>query len=125
LETNGTKQTAFTSLGSSEGIGSGTLQDVDGDSTDEAIVVDGSNDIRVIAATGPEATPAQSSVDAAKSPVTAADVDDDGNSEIVYIDDTSSELRYIDDVTGSETVVTLADGNNDAIPGEKELGIVS
>lgn len=125
LETNGTKQTAFTSLGSSEGIGSGTLQDVDGDSTDEAIVVDGSNDIRVIAATGPEATPAQSSVDAAKSPVTAADVDDDGNSEIVYIDDTSSELRYIDDVTGSETVVTLTDGNNDAIPGEKELGIVS
>jgi hypothetical protein len=90
IEPSGTvKTTGFTS-GSSSGIGNGLLTDIDDDGTDEAIIVDGSNDVRFLDSTGAIAKPAQSSVDAAKSPLTAADVDGDGEREVVYIDASSA-----------------------------------
>jgi flagellin-like protein len=125
VEPGGTvKTTGFTS-GSSTGIGNGPLVDFDGDGTDSAVVVDGSNDVRLVEAGGATSTPAQSSVAAAKSPATAADVDGDGAMEIVYVDDSSSTLRYIDDVDGSPTVDTLRDGAGTTVSANKDTGVVS
>lgn len=125
LEAGGTvKSTGFTS-GSSTGIGNGPLADIDGDGTAEAIVVDGSNDVRLVDSSGATATPAQSSVDAAKSPATATDVDGDGDREIVFVDASSTDLQYIDDVTGSPTVTTLQDADGNVISGDKSTGVVS
>lgn len=125
LEPDGTRRTTGFTSGSDVGIGNGQLPDIDGDGTDEALVVDGSNDIRLLDANGPESTPAQSSVDAAKSPVTAADVDGDGVQEVVYIDDSSTAVEYIDDVSGSATVETLTDGTGSQVSGDKATGVVS
>lgn len=125
LEPDGTRQTTGFTSGSDVGIGNGQLPDIDGDGTDEALVVDGSNDIRLVDANGPESTPAQSSVNAAKSPVTAADVDDDGDLEIAYIDDGSTDVEYIDDVSGSATVETLTDEAGNVVSGNKDTGLVS
>jgi flagellin-like protein len=119
-----TGTTGFTS-GSSTGIGNGPLVDFDGDGTDSAVVVDGSNDVRLVEAGGATSRPAQSSVDAAKSPATAADVDDDGTMEIVYVEASSSTLRYIDDVGGSPTVDTLRDDSGNPVSADMDTGVVS
>jgi len=119
-----TKTTGFTS-GSSTGIGNGPPVDFDGDGTESALVVDGSNDVRLVESGGATSNPAQSSVDAAKSPATATDVDDDGAMEIVYVDASSSTLRYIDDVGGSPTVETLRDDAGNQVSADKDTGVVS
>jgi flagellin-like protein len=125
LESSGTVETTGFTSGSSTGIGNGQLWDWDSDGKEEVVVVDGSNDVRLLDDTGAEATPAQSSVGAAKSPLTIADVDDDGENEIVYIDDSTAELRYIDDVTGTPTVETLTDAAGNIVSGDKGTGVVS
>ncbi len=125
LEPDGTRRTTGTTAGSDVGIGTGQLPDIDGDGTDEALVVSGSNDIQLVDATGPESTPAQGSVDAAKSPLTATDVDSDGNPEITYIDDSSAEVKYIDDVSGAATVKPLTDEADSPVSGDKTTGLVS
>ncbi|MFB6297538.1 MAG: hypothetical protein ABEH56_03360 [Salinirussus sp.] len=125
LETGGAvKTTGFTS-GSNNGIGNGPLSDLDGDGTAEAVVVDGSNDVRLLDDGGADGTPAQSSVDAAKSPATAADVDDDGEQEIVFVDESSTDLEYVDDVDGTPTVKTLTDPDGNTVSGNKDTGVVS
>ncbi len=125
LEPDGTRRTTGTTAGSDVGIGNGQLSDIDGDGTDEALIVNGSNDIQLVDATGPESTPAQGSVDAAKSPLTATDVDSDGDPEIVYIDDSSAEVTYIDDISGAATVKPLTDGADSPVSGDKATGLVS
>jgi FlaG/FlaF family flagellin (archaellin) len=125
IEPDGTvKTTGFTS-GSNNGIGTGKLRDVDGDGTDEAVVVDGSNNVRLIEESGATGSPAQSSVDAAKSPVTVADIDDDGSPEIVYLGVSSAELKYIDGLGGSPTVEDLTDEGGNAVDGDKTTGVIS
>lgn len=127
VDTDGSISSAmFTSTGSNVGIGNGPLVDFDGDGTDSAIVVDGSNDIRLVNDTaGTFTKPAQSSVSAEKTPATAADVDDDGDFEIVYVDKTSHELQYIDDVATSPTVTTLTDEDGNPIAADTATGVVS
>lgn len=126
VEVDGSKQsTGYTSTGQNNGIGSGPVTDIDGDGTDESIDVSGSNNVVFVDSGGKEAIPAQSSVSAAKSPVTPADVDDDGDREIVYIDSSSGTLTYIDDVNGTPTVETLTDAGGATVGGDDDVGVVS
>ena len=125
LEPDGTRRTTGITAGSDVGIGNGQLPDIDGDGTDEALLVNGSNDIQLVDATGPESTIAQGSVDAAKSPLTATDVDTDGDPEITYIDDSSAEIKYIDDISGAATVKPLTDEADSPVSGDKATGLVS
>jgi len=125
LNQDGTVETTGFTSGSSSGIGNGQLWDYDGDGKEEVVVVDGSNDVRLVDDTGAVATPAQSQVDAAKSPVTITDVDDDGENEIIYVDESTAELRYIDDVAGSPTVKTLLDEDGNPVGAGKDTGVVS
>jgi hypothetical protein len=120
LEDDGTvNKVADGGSGSSTGIGSGSLTDFDGDGTESAVVVDGSNDVKI---TSESKKTIISAADAAKTPPTAADVDDDGNKEIVYIGKSNGKLKYIDDVEGSNTIDFIRDEDGNKIDASEETG---
>lgn len=115
--------------GSSSGIGSGTIADFDGDDTKVVVVISGSNEIKIVGAKtsqGGEGTVTipESTAKAAKSPVTVADVDGDGEDEIVYVGYTNRKIKYIDDVNGARTVHFLRDDDGDKIDGSDSSGVV-
>ncbi len=123
LDPDGTKSgNIFTSTGNNNGIGNGPLPDPDGDGTDEAVVVTGSNEVALVDTGGLDAT--LTSGGAAKSPATAADVDDDGSLEIVFVD-ASETVKYVDDVSGSNTEKPLEDEDGNAVTADDETGVVS
>jgi len=114
--------------GSNNGVGAGTLADLDGDGTPAIIVIDGSNNIvisREPSGGGTETVTLNDEADeAAKAPLTAADVDDDGALEIVYV--TSSDggrvVKYVDDVGDANALRVLNDDDGDAVIGSDETG---
>ncbi|MFT4922132.1 MAG: hypothetical protein ACI8XM_001345 [Haloarculaceae archaeon] len=112
--------------GSNNGIGTGALGDFDGDGTVSVVVVDGSNDVKITGestADGGEGTTIVTAADAAKSPPAVADVDDDGDDEIVYVANSDGTLNYIDDVRGDNDIEDLADENGTEIDGSDETGV--
>lgn len=114
-------------LGSNNGIGAGALADFDGDGVHRAVGVDGSNQLKLVGAgtaAGGEDTAILTGGVARKSPVTVADVDDDGTSEAVFVSNDSGKLKYVDDVGGANTVTLLTDGDGDPIQRSDETGVV-
>jgi FlaG/FlaF family flagellin (archaellin) len=113
-------------VGSNNGIGSGAVADFDGDGTVTVVTIDGSNDLKLVSeptSQGGDGTRTISSVDAAKSPTTVADVDDDGDSEVLYVS-TGGYLKYVDDVTGSPTTAFVRDTSGDKIEADDASGVV-
>jgi hypothetical protein len=116
--------------GSNNGIGSGSPPDFDGDGTVSVVIVTGSNTVKLASDRESTRYPAESTIntdsaaEAAKSPATAADVDEDGEEEIVYLDQ-SEYVRYIDDVGGANTVEYLRDEDGNRVAGRDDLGVVS
>lgn len=122
----GTEKIENGGTGSSSGIGSGSIADFDDDGTVTVVTVNGSNDLKLVSeptSQGGEGTRTISSVDAAKAPVTVADVDGDGDSEILYTG-TSGSLKYVDDVSGSPTVSFVRDASGDKVDGDDATGVV-
>ncbi len=115
--------------GSNNGIGVGQPPDFDGDGTVRVALVDGSNNVKI--AGGAESSKTFSATEAAKAPVTASDVDDDNDPEVVYVSDDGinngpdKPLRYIDDPFGGSSIELLEDDDGDPIDGDGELGVVS
>ena len=123
LESGGTtKKLNGGGAGSNNGIGVGQPPDFDADGTVRVVVVDGSNNVKIVGDAEPDLT--FTSTNAKKAPVTSADVDDDGNLEIVYVG-TSGYLKYVDHPLGSPTIRTLTDNNGDKISGDGKLGVTS
>jgi flagellin-like protein len=123
LEPDGTVQNVNNGqTGSNNGIGAGTLVDLDGDGTPAIVAIDGSNDLKINREPSGGGTTIVTAVDAAKAPPTAADVDGDGDDEAVYVDASSGDLRYVDDVGGSNAIRTLADDTGSAVAGSDETG---
>jgi len=114
--------------GSNNGVGAGTLADLDGDGTPAVVVADGSNDLvisREASGGGTETIALTVEADeAAKAPLTAADVDGDSTPELVYVtsDDGGRVVRYVDDVGGANTLRVLNDDDGDAVVGSDETG---
>jgi len=118
--------------GSNNGIGAGQLPVINGETW--AIFVDGSNNIKLVndVSGGDEYTikPGGGSTGAAKAPITPADVDGDGELEIVYVDASSSNIKYVDDLgdplgTGTPSKEELNDQDGNSIKVSDELGVVS
>mgnify|MGYP000630860267 CR=1 FL=1 len=107
--------------GSNNGIGAGSLVDFDGDGTVAVVAVDGSNDIKINRRPSGGGTTILSGPNAAKAPVTTADVDGDDAPEIVYVA-SSGDLRYVDDPLGSPSTATLTDTDGNAVSGSDETG---
>ena len=105
-------QASFTKLpnggaGSNNNIGIGScLADVDGDGRASIPIVDGSNEIDLVDATGVSKTIVMGNAneEAAKTPLAWADIDNDGDPELVYLENNNSpaELKYIDDIAEAE-----------------------
>ncbi|WP_255150796.1 type IV pilin [Halorarius halobius] len=113
--------------GSNTGIGAGALADFDDDGVASVVAVDGSNDVKVTGAPtadGGEGTTVVTAADAAKAPVTAADVDDDDDPEIVYVGLDAGKVKYVDDVRGANSVAVLRDEDGNAVGASDELGVV-
>lgn len=128
LEPDGTTENVDDGqTGSNNGIGAGALADFDDDGTVSVVVVDGSNDVKITGeptASGGEGTTTLTAPDAAKAPPTVADVDGDGDDEIVYIGLAGGKLKYVDDVGGDDHVRYLEDDDGDRIDGSDGSGLV-
>jgi hypothetical protein len=113
--------------GSDVGIGAGAVADLDDDGVASVVAVDGNNDVKIAGvptADGGEGTTVITAADAEKSPPTVADVDGDGEDEIVYVGLADGDLRYIDDVRGNNEIAFLRDDGGDRIAGSAETGAV-
>lgn len=108
--------------GSNNGIGTGQPPDFDGDGVVRVVVVDGSNNVKIVG--DAESSKTFTSTDAKKSPVTAADVDGDGGLEVVYIA-TSGNIKYVDNPLAGSSVETLRDKSGNTVTASDELGVVS
>lgn len=114
--------------GSNNGIGIGHPAEIDGKVW--AVLADGSNQIKLVTADGGNTT---QTIDVtnnggangvSKAPITPADVDNDGETEIVYVD-TGQKLRYLDNPLGTPSVKVLTDSAGDSITAGGKLGVVS
>lgn len=114
--------------GSNNGIGIGHPAEINGKVW--AVLIDGSNQIKLVTEDGGNTTETIDVTNnggtnpASKAPVTPADVDNDGDTEIVYVD-TGQELRYLDDPLGTQSVKELNDSAGDTITAGGNLGVVS
>jgi len=105
-------QASFTKLpeggaGTNNNIGIGScLADIDGDGRASVPIVDGSNEIDLVDATGVSKTivTGNANEEAAKTPLAWADIDNDGDPELIYLENNNSpaELKYIDDIAETE-----------------------
>jgi hypothetical protein len=117
-------------VGSNNGLGVGRPPDFDGDGTVRALVVDGSNRVKLVGDAEPTKTFDTDSstnvkTNAKKAPLTATDVDNDGTDEIVYIGNDDGKLKYVDDPLGNPTIEFLKDEDGNKISGDDNLGVVS
>lgn len=90
-------------VGSSNNIGVGPVATIDGKTVMPTVT--GSNNIKFLGPTGgsnsvnvADIAIFKSGIDAAKSRITVADIDRDGDLEIVYLTNSGSKLNYIDDI---------------------------
>ncbi|MFC7075599.1 FG-GAP repeat domain-containing protein [Haloarcula halophila] len=129
LEPGGSVHSMSTSLGSSTGIGAGTMADFDGDGTPRVASVDGGNDVVLTNDTsgdeiGSSDVSGGSTPSAMKATATAADVDGDGNPELVYLEESSSDIKYLDDIdSGTIDIEFLNDTDGDEIDGYAGTGV--
>jgi len=137
LEDDGSTETipnsGGVSLGSNVGIGSGGVADYDGDGGTGVAAVDGGNNIVIADASGDESIGSSdvdggAAPDAAQSPPTAADIDDDGVPELMYISNTDGNLTYLDNIeagygSGDIEIKKLTDDDGNPIPGDRETGV--
>jgi hypothetical protein len=99
-----------TGLPSSTGVS--TPADFNGDGTVRVAAQDGNGGITFYEADGTEFTPGSTpSGTVAQSPMAAADWNDDGTRDVIYLDQNNGELRYWDPATGETGLVTDQDGN--------------
>jgi len=115
--------------GSNNGIGSGSVADFDGDGKHVFVAVGGSNEIKLIGAKASENGEGTESIPtgtakAKKAPATVADVDADGEDEIVYVGNDDGKVKYIDDVDGARNVKFLRDEDGNKVDGSDETGIL-
>jgi len=107
---------------SDNGIGVGRPPDLNGDGTVRAVIVDGSNNVKIVGGAEPDKT--FDSTDAKKAPVTTANVDDDDEPEIVYVGNSNSKIKYIDDPLNDPKIEFLENEDGKVSAGD-ELGVVS
>lgn len=108
-------------IGSNNALGAGALVQLDGQTW--VLLVDGSQDIALVTDDGGNKKEILSS--GAKAPPTAADVDTDGSSEIVYVQK-NNKLGYIDDpLRTNATTGSLVDSSGANIKVTEQIGVTS
>lgn len=125
---NGVKTTGVT-IGSNNGIGLGNPADFNKNGKASVPVVYGGNEIKLLGANGIRATVlANSSKEAKKAPIAAANVDCDKSLELVFQKGDSPDkdkLRYIDDVRGANTTNFIHNIKQSKVKANDDIGVVS
>ncbi|MFC7166145.1 PKD domain-containing protein [Halospeciosus flavus] len=106
--------TGYSSIGSNNGLGVGAPADFDGDGTPRVPVVDGSNNLALVGASGEKTVLTPNYGAAAKGPVGAGDVVGDARLEAVHVNK-DGNLAYA--TLGGSTGVLSADGSSIAASG--------
>lgn len=111
-------------LGSNNGIGvTNSITDFNNDGADSVVGVDGSNNIFLTSKITPKIT--ISEANAVKAPITALDIENDGEPEILYTDKSTGHIYYVDNVLSSNTIKVLKNSDGDPINGDDESGLTS
>lgn len=120
---------AYDGAGSNNNIGIGMPADVTGTGPASVPIVDGSNQLLLVGPTGVRQTLITGSDDeqAAKAPVAPADVDCDGDCELVYLENNNSpaELKYVDKIGGRTSFNYLTDSTGSRIQADTARGVVA
>lgn len=127
-ETTATFSKAYDGAGANNNVGIGAPADFSGDGVSSVPIVDGSNQIHLVGDDGIRRTLIGGSDDeqAAKTPLTPADIDADGDLELVYLENNSSpaELNYVDEVDGDTVFRPIRDDDGDRIRADTQRGVV-
>lgn len=127
-ETTGTFSKAYDGAGANNNVGVGAPADFTGNGVYSVPIVDGSNQIRLVGADGIRRTliDGSDSEQAAKSPLTAADIDSDGAPELVYLENNNSpaELKYVDNVGGENVFRPVRDADGNSVQADTARGVV-
>ena len=129
VEPSGTVVDTTVTLGSSTGIGAGTMADFDGDGAVRVASVDGGNDIVLTDDSGGDTVTSSdvsggSAPSAQKATAAAADVDGDGSPELVYVGASGGDIKYLDDIgSGTIDIEFLNDADGDKIDGYAQTGV--
>jgi hypothetical protein len=111
-------------VGSNNALGAGELIQYNGKTW--ILIVDGSQNIALVTDDGGNQKRTVLSNSAVKAPITVADVDDDEDTEIVYIDKSSKKLRYVNNpLRGNQTTEPLLDADGNKIRVRPDTGVVS
>lgn len=121
--TGNTKKIQGGGLGSSSGIGAGSPPDLNNNGIPRVLGVDGSNNIILAGVAEPSLTIINT--DAAKSPVTDADIDGDNEPEILYVGNQNNYVKYVDNPLSSQQVKTVTNSQGDPVVGDPDVGVVS
>ena len=116
--------TSYT-VGSNNGLGAGELVELAG--TVWALYVDDNDNNEIALLTDDGGTREETiatSTQVAKSPLTAADVDGDGDEELVFVD-TNNEVHYVNNPAGSQVTRQLVDSAGNPITANEQVGVVS
>jgi len=116
--------TSYT-VGTNNGLGAGELVEING--TVWALYVDDSDNNEIALLTDDGATRERTintSTQVAKSPLTAADVDGEGDEELVFID-ANKEVHYVDNLAGPPVTRQLVDSAGNPIKANDQVGVVS
>lgn len=130
LERDGTVTLLYDGAGQNSGsVGGGSIADYDGDGSEEVALVDGGNNIYIADASDytyiDDDAVGGSEPLAEKAPVTAADVDDDGSPELVYVAQSDGNLNYLDNIDGSGDIIIrdLTESDGSEISGDSNTGV--
>lgn len=112
--------TGYSSIGSNNGLGAGPVADLNGDGTPRVPIVDGSQNIALVDASGDKTVLNSNYQAAAKAGVAAVDWNDDGQLEVVHIGADDDVLRYM---TLSGESGDLTDASGSSISAAGSIGV--
>jgi len=127
VQPDGSVVSTSLSVGSSDGIGTGSVGTLDGYPGDVATAVDGGNYLVVLSDSGTDKLTSSDvagskAPQAAKAPVTLADVDGDGANELVYVGSDSGKVKFLDGFGGTLEIEYLHDSSGDRIDATTDAG---
>ncbi len=120
IDDDGSVTDTSVNFGRDNGIGVGEPADFDGDGTARVPIVDGSQDILLVAHTG-ATEKLDGSGTADKAPLGTADLDTDGDAEIYYVDE-NNNLEYVDNVTDGGDVRAVTDDQGNPVAADDDAG---
>jgi len=127
VQPDGSVVSTSLSLGSNNGIGTGSIGTLDGYPGDVATAVDGGNYLVVVSDAGTDKITSSDvagseAPQAAKAPTALADVDGDGANELVYVGSDNGKAKFLDGFGGTLEIEYLHDSSGDRIDATTDTG---